>query len=61
MEMKYLSHLTGNKKYWDKAEQVMERIRHLIDENQTLDGLVPILIEYVTLYASCFLEKPDEN
>lgn len=57
MEMKYLSHLTGNKKYWDKAEQVMERIRQLIDENQTLDGLVPILIEYVTLYASCFLEN----
>jgi hypothetical protein len=47
MEMKYLSHLTGNKKYWNKAEQVMEKIRHLIDENQTLDGLVPILIEYV--------------
>jgi hypothetical protein len=45
MEFKYLSHLTGDKKYWDKVENVMERIRHLIDDNRTLDGLLPIMIE----------------
>ncbi|KAI9286202.1 glycoside hydrolase [Umbelopsis sp. AD052] len=45
MEFKYLSHLTGDKKYWDKVETVMERIRQMIDDNRTLDGLVPIMID----------------
>ncbi|KAI8578896.1 hypothetical protein K450DRAFT_175778 [Umbelopsis ramanniana AG] len=45
MEFKYLSHLTGDKKYWNKVETVMERIRQMIDDNRTLDGLVPIMID----------------
>jgi uncharacterized protein YyaL (SSP411 family) len=45
MELKYLSHLTGDKKYWDKAERVMKHIQHLIETDQSLDGLLPILIE----------------
>jgi mannosyl-oligosaccharide alpha-1,2-mannosidase len=45
LEFKYLSHLTGDKKYWDKVENVMERIRQMIDDDRTLDGLVPIMIE----------------
>ncbi|KAG2179971.1 hypothetical protein INT43_003758 [Umbelopsis isabellina] len=45
MEFKYLSHLTGDKKYWDKAERVMKHIHHLIDTDHSLDGLVPIMID----------------
>ncbi|KAF7169850.1 hypothetical protein CNMCM5623_002449 [Aspergillus felis] len=40
LEMKYLAHLTGKKKYWQKAEQVMK----VINDHQMQDGLVPIFI-----------------
>ena len=40
LEMKYLSNLTGNGVYWQKAEQVMQ----IIDENNAKDGLVPIFV-----------------
>lgn len=40
LEMKYLAHLTGNKKYWQKAEQAMK----VIDDHQMQDGLVPIFV-----------------
>ncbi len=40
LEMKYLAHLTGNKNYWLKAEQVMK----VIDDHQMQDGLVPIFV-----------------
>ena len=41
IEMKYLSHLTGNATYWRKAEHVME----VVDNNRAQDGLVPIFID----------------
>jgi mannosyl-oligosaccharide alpha-1,2-mannosidase len=41
IEMKYLSHLTGNATYWRKAEHVME----VVDNNHAQDGLVPIFID----------------
>lgn len=41
LEMKYLSDLTGNAIYWQKAEQVMKAI----DDNLATDGLVPIFVE----------------
>ena len=44
LEMKYLSKLTGEKLYWDKAEKVMQ----VVDDNGAKDGLVPIFI-YATL------------
>lgn len=40
LEMKYLSHLTGNGVYWRKAERVMK----VIDDNMAEDGLVPIYV-----------------
>ncbi|KAI5918706.1 glycoside hydrolase family 47 protein [Camillea tinctor] len=40
MEMKYLSYLTGNSTYWEKAENVMK----VIAENNARDGLVPIFV-----------------
>lgn len=40
LEMKYLSHLTGNKAYWQKAEHVMK----VVDDQQMQDGLLPIFI-----------------
>lgn len=40
IEMKYLSHLTGNETYWRKAENVMR----VVDDNMAQDGLVPIYI-----------------
>lgn len=48
LEFKYLSHLTGNEKYWKNAEEVMFKI----DSLEKLDGLVPIYLEYVKLF--CF-------
>ncbi|GAA5979464.1 hypothetical protein JCM11641_005403 [Rhodosporidiobolus odoratus] len=40
LEMKYLSELTGNPVYWQKAEKVMEVIR----AQPSKDGLVPIFM-----------------
>lgn len=47
LEFKYLSHLTGDMRYWDAAEKVMERMNELVNdpESSALDGLVPIYIE----------------
>lgn len=47
LEFKYLSHLTGDKKYWDAAERVMDRLQELVQAKETaaLDGLVPIYID----------------
>ena len=41
LEMKYLSHATGNKKYGDAAEKIMERLR----QNEVIGGLVPIYVQ----------------
>lgn len=41
LELKYLSHLTGDPKYWRKAEKAMEV---LYNGNKPEDGLVPIFI-----------------
>ena len=40
LEMKYLALLTGEKHYWDKAENVIR----VIDDNGMQDGLLPIFI-----------------
>ena len=40
LEFKYLAQLTGEKRYWDKAERVIQ----IIDDNGVEDGLVPIYI-----------------
>ncbi|ORY07453.1 glycoside hydrolase [Basidiobolus meristosporus CBS 931.73] len=40
LEFKYLSYLTGNKKYWNAVEKVME----VMEKLEKLDGLVPIFI-----------------
>lgn len=47
LEFKYLSHLTGDMKYWNAAEKVMERMNELVTAIDTgaIDGLVPIYIE----------------
>jgi hypothetical protein len=47
LEFKYLSHLTGDMKYWNAAEKVMERMNELVSDSESgaLDGLVPIYIE----------------
>ncbi|KAK1980230.1 family 47 glycosyl hydrolase [Colletotrichum cereale] len=40
LEMKYLSHLTGNEAYWQKAERVMK----VLDDQKVEGGLVPIFV-----------------
>lgn len=40
LEMKYLSHLTGNEVYWRRAERVMQ----VIDDHNMKDGLLPIFV-----------------
>ncbi|KAJ8608797.1 hypothetical protein MRB53_039482 [Persea americana] len=40
LEMKYISKLTGETHYWEKAEKVMK----VIDDNHPADNLVPIFI-----------------
>ena len=40
MEMKYLSHITGNEVYWRKAEKVMQ----VLDNHGMEDGLLPIFV-----------------
>lgn len=51
LEFKYLSHLTGDMKYWNAAEKVMEHMNKLVSDPDSgaLDGLVPIYIEYVCI------------
>ena len=44
LEFKYLSYLTGEKNYWEKAERVLE----VIDNNGMEDGLLPIFIYATT-------------
>lgn len=43
VEFKYLSHLTGDRKYWDAVEKVMEVVR----EARMQTGLAPIFIKCV--------------
>lgn len=40
LEMKYLSHLTGEVLYWQISEKVMQ----VVDDNMQQDGLLPIFI-----------------
>jgi len=40
LEMKYLSHLTGNDIYWREAEKVIK----VLDDNAAKDGLLPIFV-----------------
>ena len=40
LEMKYLTKLTGEEHYWERAEQVMK----VVDDNKPTDGLVPIFV-----------------
>ncbi|TQN65186.1 Mannosyl-oligosaccharide 1,2-alpha-mannosidase, partial [Colletotrichum shisoi] len=40
LEMKHLSHLTGNEIYWQKAERVMQ----VMDDQKAEAGLVPIFV-----------------
>ncbi|KAK1533468.1 glycosyl hydrolase family 47 [Colletotrichum paranaense] len=40
LEMKYLSHLTGNDVYWKKAERVMK----VLDDQKMEGGLLPIFV-----------------
>ncbi|CUM66108.1 uncharacterized protein PRCAT00003763001 [Priceomyces carsonii] len=40
LELKYLSHLTGEALFWQKAEKIME----VLDANKPEDGLVPIYV-----------------
>jgi len=40
LEMKYLSYLTGEEKYWRKAEKVMK----VLDDNAMDSGLLPIFV-----------------
>ncbi|RUP52116.1 glycoside hydrolase [Jimgerdemannia flammicorona] len=49
LEFKYLSYLTGDKKYWNAVEKVMKRMKELessssLEGSNALDGLVPIFI-----------------
>lgn len=46
LEFKYLSHLTGDMRYWDAAEKVMDRLDELVSGvgSGAVDGLVPIYI-----------------
>lgn len=44
LEMKYLSHLTGNETYWRKAEKVMQ----VLDDNNKEAGLLPIYVSPTT-------------
>ncbi|KAJ8658821.1 hypothetical protein O0I10_005548 [Lichtheimia ornata] len=49
LEFKYLSHLTGDYKYWEAAERVMYKMKDLVDAGEpTIDGLVPILIHPIS-------------
>lgn len=41
LEMKYLSHLTGNDTFWKRAEKVMKAL----DDNHAEAGLVPIFVD----------------
>jgi mannosyl-oligosaccharide alpha-1,2-mannosidase len=47
LEFKYLSHLTGDMKYWHAAEKVMDRMDELVNGvgSGAVDGLVPIYIK----------------
>jgi mannosyl-oligosaccharide alpha-1,2-mannosidase len=40
LELKYLTMLTGERDYWERAERVIQ----VIDDNGMEDGLVPIFI-----------------
>ena len=44
LEFKYLAMLTGEKNYWDRAEQVIK----VVDDNGMEDGLLPIYIYATT-------------
>ncbi|CAO3663942.1 unnamed protein product [Rhizopus stolonifer] len=47
LEFKYLSHLTGDDKYWKAVEKAMDVVMDLTKDNKNLalDGLVPIFID----------------
>ena len=42
LEFKYLSHLTGDQKYWNAVEKIMEVLR----DARMSTGLVPIFIKW---------------
>lgn len=44
LEMKYLSHLTGDDKYWRKAEKVMKVLDRSAHAARLQDGLLPIFV-----------------
>ena len=46
LEMKYLSHLTGDMIYWRRAEKVLEVLRRTAPH----DGICPIFIAYARLF-----------
>ncbi|KAI8967118.1 glycoside hydrolase [Mycotypha africana] len=50
MEFKYLSHLTGDMKYWNAVEKVMDHMHALVhtEGSGALNGLVPIYIDPVS-------------
>ena len=54
LELKYLSHLTGDMIYWKKAERVTEIIR----AQAIHDGIAPIFISYVYFLGE---EKDDQG
>ncbi|KAL1923954.1 uncharacterized protein VTP21DRAFT_6989 [Calcarisporiella thermophila] len=45
LELRYLSHLTGDRRYWDAAERVMQHMESLPGK---IDGLVPIFLHPIT-------------
>lgn len=47
LELKYLSKLTGESFYWEAAEKAIK----IIDDNKSLDGLVPI---YINIHSGKF-------
>lgn len=44
LEMKYLAYITGNEKYWRKAEKVIK----VLDDNGMEGGLLPIFVDPAT-------------
>lgn len=45
LEMKYLSHITGDETYWRKAEQVMRVLDNSATYPHVQDGLLPIFVQ----------------
>ena len=52
LEFKYLSHISGDQKYWNAVEKVMEVIR----EAKMDTGLAPIFIKWVFSSLRAFVD-----